>query len=405
MTGLPTAIVLGVDTPIGLAVIRELGSYGVPVHAVGRSRDAIGRASRWCNGFSTRPETPIVDWLPDLIRTTKARALLAISEDDLLALATLDPVIDRCRILTPRAAPLALVLDKAQTLAAAGAVGIDVPGSWQPAATDDFPARAAALSYPVILKWADPPAVLAQLARYTLPFEKAEFIADATALLFALHRYDVVASWPLVQQYCPGTGLGQMFHMANDRTTLTFQHRRIHEWPPEGGVSTLCASVSLHLHAEQRAKSEALLARINWQGPAMVEYRYDAATRRYWLMEINGRFWGSLPLASRSGAPFAWETYRSALFGGVEPQPRIKSRRARYMIPETRRLAQALIGPRSADPYFRATPWRDLIGYVLGFFDPRMRYFVWRWSDPGPFIADIRNIMRKALRREMFLPK
>jgi predicted ATP-grasp superfamily ATP-dependent carboligase len=404
VTGLPTAIVLGVDTPIGLAVVRELGSYGVPVHGVGSREDAIGRASRWCNGFSVRPGGPISVWLPALIRKTSARALLAISEDDLLRLAKLGPVVERCHILTPRTAPLGVVLNKLQTLAVADAIGIDAPESWQPVATDNFTAHATALQFPVILKWADPPAILPRLAAHALSFEKAEFVADAAALLAALHRYDIVAAWPLVQHYVPGMGLGQMFHMANGRATLTFQHRRIHEWPPEGGVSTLCASVSLDEHGEQRAKSEALLARIGWQGPAMVEYRYDAASGRYWLMEINGRFWGSLPLSSHSGVHFAWETYRSALFGGIEPQPRIKSRRARYMIPETRRLLQLLLGAKSADPQFRATPWHDLIGYILGFFDPRMRYFVWRWSDPGPFMADMRNIMRKALRRETTSP-
>jgi predicted ATP-grasp superfamily ATP-dependent carboligase len=400
VTGLPTAIVLGVDTPIGLAVVRELGSYGVPVHGVGSRGDAIGRASRWCNGFSVRPDTPLRQWLPALIRVTRARALLAVSENDLLALAKLAPVIERCHVLTPRAAPLSIVLDKGQTLAIAHAIGIDTPESWQPAPTDNFVKRAAALQFPVILKWADPPAILPRLAKHALPFEKAELVADAVALATALHRYDVVAAWPLVQSYVAGTGLGQMFHMARGHATLAFQHRRIHEWPPQGGVSTLCASVPLDRHAEQRAKSEALLARIGWQGPAMVEYRFDAASGRYWLMEINGRFWGSLPLAGHSGVSFAWETYRSALFGGTEPQPRLKSRRARYMVPETRRLLQLLLGSGSADPQFRATPWRDLAGYVLGFFDPRMRYFVWRWSDPGPFIADMRNIIAKALRRE-----
>jgi predicted ATP-grasp superfamily ATP-dependent carboligase len=397
MTSLPTAIVLGVDTPIGLAVMRELGSHGVPVHGVG-GQDAIGRASRWCNGFTVRSDRPLVDWLPDVIRRSRARALLAISERDLLELSALRPVIERCHILTPRADKLAQVLDKTRTLDAARGVGIDTPASWQPGACDDFADEAGRLAYPVILKWADPPSVLPYLERLGLPFEKAERIDDATSLLAALARYDALKAWPLVQQFCPGIGLGQMFHRAGNRITLAFQHERIHEWPPEGGVSTLCASLPLDFHAPQRAKSEALLRTIGWQGPAMVEYRYDAATRRYWLMEINGRFWGSLPLGAPSGASFAWETYRSALFGGIEPQPRIKVRRARYMIPETKRLARVLAG-RTA--FSRLD---TLVRYVSGFFDPGMRYFVWQLSDPGPFLADIYNIIRKAARRGMRSP-
>ena len=400
MTGLPTAIVLGIDTPIGLTVMRELGGHGVPVHGIARTKDAIGRASRWCNGFTLRPEGAIGQWLPPIIRKTRARAVLAVSEDDLLALAALPPVIEHCRIITPRADKLAIALDKMRTLAAARAVGIAAPESWQPRAGEDFNGRAAGLAYPVILKWADPPAILPILAKRGLAFEKSERVSNAPTMLAALARYDGIGTWPLVQRYCPGTGLGQMFHMADGRSTLTFQHRRIHEWPPEGGVSTLCASVPLDNHAEQRTKSEALLRSIGWEGPAMVEYRFDAATGTYWLMEINGRFWGSLPLSDHAGVHFAWETYRAALFGGIEPQPSIRPRKARYMVPETRRLARLLIGPKSADPQFRATPWRDLATYVLGFFDPRMRYFVWHWSDPGPFLADMRNIIRKAWRPE-----
>jgi predicted ATP-grasp superfamily ATP-dependent carboligase len=397
MINLPTAIVLGVDTPIGLAVMRELGSHGVPVHGVGR-RDAIGRASRWCNGFTVRPDGPLATWLPDVIRRSHARTLLAVSERDLLDLAELDPVIERCHILTPRNDKLAMVLDKLRTMEIARDVGIDTPDSWQPASRDDFARHAGQIAYPVILKWADPPSILPRLEKLGLSFEKAERIDDAASLVTALARYDALKAWPVVQQFCPGTGLGQMFHRAGDRITLAFQHERLHEWPPEGGVSTLCASLPLDFHAPQRAKSEALLRVLDWQGPAMVEYRYDAATSRYWLMEINGRFWGSLPLCAPSGVNFAWETYRSALFGGIEPQPGIKTRRARYMIPETRRLGRVLaIGK----PFSR---FDAVVRYVSGFVDVRMRYFVWQWSDPGPFLTDMYNVMWKALRRGMRSP-
>src|SRR5690606_28748671 len=100
--------------------------------------------------------------------------------------------------------------------------------------------------------------------------------------------------------------------------TLCFQHERLHEWPPEGGVSTLCRSVPLERHQEQMAKSVALLVSLGWSGPAMVEYRYDPGRGRYVLMEINGRFWGSQPLAYHCGAHFAWEGYRRAVLGATD---------------------------------------------------------------------------------------
>ncbi len=398
----PQAILLGIDTPIGVAVLRELGKHGVPVHGIGRSVEAIGRSSRYCTGFLLRQAGPLTDWLPDLITQTGAKALLAISEGDLVALAQLPPVINGCTIITPRAEPLTIVLDKSETLARAAALGIDIPISWQPVNSEDMTLRARTLTYPVIAKWADPPAIVDRLAALGLPLIKAEYLHAPEALIALINRYAPLGMWPLIQSYCPGFGLGQMIHMAGGKAVLRFQHRRLHEMPPEGGVSTLCESEPLSRHTPQMAKSEALLASIGWEGPAMVEYRYDPATARYWLMEINGRFWGSMPLASHSGVEFAWESYRRAILGQTEAvQPQIKLRRARYMIPETKRLIQLLFKRQPiADPLFKPTPLADLGHYVRGFFDPKMRYYLFRWGDPGPFLSDIKTVVMKAVRRE-----
>jgi predicted ATP-grasp superfamily ATP-dependent carboligase len=401
MSMLPLAILLGIDTPIGLSIIRELGRQGVPVHGIGRSTDAIGAASRYCLSSRVRPVGDVAAWLPSMIRETGAKALFAISEDDLIALAALPAVIDGCQILTPRMGPLNIVLNKSETLARAKALEIDVPETWQPRAEDDFASKAAAFSYPLVAKWPDPPRVVALLAAAGLPLNKAEFISNPADLMIVLERTRAIGMWPLMQSYCPGNGLGQMLHMDAGAATLRFQHRRLHEWPPEGGVSTLCQVEPSNRHREQMIKSEALLAAIGWQGPAMVEYRHDPASGRYWLMEINGRFWGSLPLATHAGAHFAWEAYRRAVLGQTNPAaPHREALRARYMIPETRRLLRLLSAPEAiADTLFTARPLRDLVAYIAGFFDPRMRYFLFSFRDPGPFFTDLKSVLIKAVRR------
>jgi predicted ATP-grasp superfamily ATP-dependent carboligase len=396
----PPAIVLGIDSPIGLTVMRELGAHGVPVHGIGKA-GSIGSGSRYCTAFTPRPQGPIAEWLPGLITQSGAAALLAIGESDLLALAALPETIAGCRILAPRAGPLATVLDKSRTLTIAAMLGIDTPQGWQPVEGEDFKAHAATLLYPAVAKWADPADVADLLARNGIDFVKAEFLRtpeDAAALLA---RYAPLGRWPLIQSYCPGNGLGQMLYMAEGKAVLTFQHRRLHEWPPEGGVSTWCAAEPRALHLAQMARSEALLAAIGWEGPAMVEYRHDPATGRYWLMEVNGRFWGSLPLARHCGAHFAWEQYRRGVLGETGPAPTPRDGlRARYMIPETRRLARLLFRRGAiADPAFVATPLRDLANYLLGFLDPRTHYYVLSFGDIGPSLADLRAVFRKIARR------
>ncbi len=397
----PPALILGVDSPIGLTVIRELGRHGVPVHGIGRSRDAVGRTSRFLAGFSLRPEgRALADWLPERIFHTGAQALFAISEDDLVALAALPDEIEGCHILTPRKPQLDLVLDKGRTLALAASCGIDVPESWRPVAGENFIQYAEILTFPVVAKWADPPAMVDILTRHGLPLIKAEHVATQDALLGLLNRYTPLREWPIIQPFCPGFGFGQMLHMAGNRASLAFQHKRIHEWPPEGGVSTFCESVPLDRHVHQMEKSETLLKAIGWSGPAMVEYRHDPATGKYWLMEVNGRFWGSLPLAYHCGAEFAWEQYRHAILGETKNVPaEVLQRRARFMNPETRRLFHILFG-RKPIPNFRRSRIADLISYIGGFFDPRMRYFVFSPDDVGPFFHDLGGVIRKLLRRE-----
>ena len=395
---LPPAIVLGVDTAIGLTVVRELGRHGVPIIAIGKSARAIGRYSRYAHAFHKRPKgAALADWLPDFIGGTGAAVLLAINESDLLALSELPETIAGCRILTPRRAPLDIVLDKTRTLAAAEAVGIDVPPGWQPKAGEDFAARAAALPYPAILKWSDPPAMWARLEAAGIAFEKVEHIADAAALLSALARYDVLGDWPLVQGWCGGHGFGQMLMMAGDKARLVFQHRRLREFPATGGVSTLCASVPLAGHEAQMAKSEVLLAAIGWEGPAMVEYRHDPAAGRYWLMEVNGRFWGSLPLASQAGAEFAWEQYRAAVpQADGPPQRPYRVRRARFAIPDAKRLVRIWRDPKREAAPGQAAPsrWRETLAFGTEYLRPDTGYYVWRWSDPMPLFGDLLGMIR-----------
>ena len=169
---LPLAIVIGVDTPIGLTVIRELGENGVPVVGVGSCEYSIGAASRFTHSFYKRPKNePMSQWLPALIRHHEAGAVLAVSENDLLELAELPEKIEGCQILTPRQPQLDLVLDKSRTMAAAKQLGLDTPDSWQPVPGDNFAEIAHGLQYPLAIKWNDPMAVTPLLNQRDIKFE------------------------------------------------------------------------------------------------------------------------------------------------------------------------------------------------------------------------------------------
>lgn len=401
VTGRPVALVIGAENAISLTVVRELGEHGVEVHGVARDPKGIATASRHCAAVIARPDGPASTWLPELIARTGARAVFAISESDLLDLAALPQRIGDCHLLVPRANRLELVIDKARTLAVAEQAGLRVPQTWQPQPGEDFAARAAAMRYPLVAKWANPPEVMPVLEQAGLEWLKTEYVHTPREFMALLNRYAPIGRWPLVQQYCRGVGLGQMLYMQDGQATLRFQHRRLHEWPPEGGVSTLCRAEPAGDHTGQMALSEKLLRALDWEGQAMVEYRHDPETGDYWLMEVNGRYWGSLPLAWHCGAHFAWEAYRRTVLGQTEPAFAARDDlRARYMVPETKRLARVLLTPgRIEDPFFRRRPITDLLAYAAGFFDPRARYYVFTPADPRPWLHDMAQMVRKVVRR------
>jgi len=384
--------VIGPDSPIGLTVVRELGEHGLPVLALSSKSDCLARHSRHASAFD-RIDGPLADCLPALCEKHRPLAIMAISEHHLVELAQLKGALGDTMVLCPDADKLDTVLDKRRTLEIAAGIGIDVPLSWQPLAGQDRAAQAAKLSWPVAIKWADPGEVAARLEALGLPLEKVEYAGTQEALLAILSRYDPLGLYPLVQEWCPGEGLGQMLHMRDGRATLAFQHRRLREWPPTGGVSSFCEAIDPALHAAQMEKSEQLLRAIGWQGPAMVEYRHDPATGRHKLMEINGRFWGSIALAYHCGAHFAWEQVRCEALGRSETgtfRP-YRNRRARYAIPDAKHLVAVL---RDG-----SLPLPRRIGFALRFFadflDPRVRYYVWSWRDPMPMLADLAGIRKR----------
>jgi predicted ATP-grasp superfamily ATP-dependent carboligase len=106
----------------------------------------------------------------------------------------------------------------------------------------------------------------------------------------------------LIQEHIIGEGTGLFTLYDENRHLVLFSHRRILEKPPSGGVSVY--SESIPLDPDMVSASSKLLSAAKWKGVAMVEFKRDIRDGQAKLMEINGRFWGSLQLAIASGVDF-----------------------------------------------------------------------------------------------------
>ena len=114
----------------------------------------------------------------------------------------------------------------------------------------------------------------------------------------------------LVQECIHGEGQGVFALYDHGRPLAWFAHRRVREKPPSGGISVVCESVPLD--ARMQAHAERLLSAAGWHGVAMVEFKVATDGSPY-VIEVNGRFWGSLQLAVDSGVDFPLMLYRLAM--------------------------------------------------------------------------------------------
>jgi hypothetical protein len=168
--------------------------------------------------------------------------------------------------------------------------------------------------------------------------------------------------------------------------------------PVTGGASSLRESVALETDLLDQATR--LLAAIDWTGLAMVEFRRSPGGTAQ-LMEINGRVWGSLPLAARAGMDFPGRLADLLLDGPPPGEAPLATDyrigvRARNLRLETAWIAAVLRG-RRRHPYL---PWpgrRAAIGAMASLIDPRIGDDLLSLSDPGPGLAQFVAIARHGL--------
>ncbi len=108
--------------------------------------------------------------------------------------------------------------------------------------------------------------------------------------------------------------IGTELLMRDGELFAIFQHKRLREYPVDGGPSTLRVSVK---HEKTRELAMRLLEAVNYNGVAMVEFGIRKNNKPV-LFEVNPRWWGSLALAIKAGVDFPKVYYELVKFGDAE---------------------------------------------------------------------------------------
>ena len=200
----------------------------------------------------------------------------------------------------------------------------------------------------------------------------------------------------LLQDYFVGTGHGVEVLLHEGRPLAAFQHQRLREVPISGGASALRQSVPLD--PDLYEYSIKMLSALHWTGLAMVEFK--TSHRGACLMEINGRVWGSLPLAIFSGVDFPVRLVEMLLFDRIEtsqimPTSYQAGVRAHNIQKEMSWIAAVLLG-RHEYPFLSPPSRRQALRAIIDLLHPGDKYDVLSLEDVGPGLAQIWNILRNA---------
>jgi predicted ATP-grasp superfamily ATP-dependent carboligase len=63
---------------------------------------------------------------------------------------------------------------------------------------------------------------------------------------------------------------------------------------------------------KMRTYAERVIEELEWTGPAMVEFM-ETDDGEFYLIEVNGRYWGSVPFSVACGVDFPWLHYQQLL--------------------------------------------------------------------------------------------
>jgi predicted ATP-grasp superfamily ATP-dependent carboligase len=398
VTGVPRVLVTDASRGSAIAFIRSLGRRGVDVVAADHNPRSAGFRSRYASRRFVYPDpSKAPDAAIDALREEVARhdvdLLVPVSDEVLLPLsAARDRFAGGCALAIPEPDALRAVTDKEATLALGRRLGVPTPRTALARTVDEALAVAPALGWPVVVK-----PVASRVYREGSVEAFSVAYADSPEGLAAQVGRLAGRSAALLQEYRPGEGHGVELLTDRGRPLAAFQHRRLHEVPITGGASALREGVPLdpvlHAHATR------LLAELRWTGLAMVEFRVgpDGPV----LMEINGRIWGSLPLAVKSGVDFPWRLLELHLGDRAETAPRrdpVAGVRSRNLGLELVWIASVL-RRRRRYPFLPSPRRRDALMAAARLVLPRDGFDVLCRDDPLPGFAELAGVTSRLARK------
>lgn len=394
------AIVLDGHIKSALSAVRSLGMQRIPVYCGAARTSAMACHSKYATERFVYP-SPIENQ-EGFVAAVRALALriggkpviFSFSDATLLTLYQHKDELASCATLVfPSQQSMEIAFDKAATYSEAKISGIPTIETFLFENVGELSRLKNSVTFPMVIKprrsllWKDGKGV-GGTASFVHSFSELE------ETFIAIKRRTGEA--PLIQQYVEGEEYGVEMLCKDGEVLVEAAHHRLRSMSPTGGASVLKETVGdSTLIDEMREHAYHLTRVLSWTGPIMVEFKVDSDTRTPKLMEINGRFWGSLPLAIAADINFPHLYYALAT---EKPLPATRSHAragvvTRHFLGDVRHVMRVLFARekmRSMIYPTRRQAIRDFFRVPKG-----TKGDVWRWLDPLPSFYEYIDVIAK----------
>ncbi len=281
-----------------VGAIRSLGRLGVPVYALTEDRSAPTGASRY---LTRRFVWPVTGAEPPQHLVAQLRGICAGLDRRVVALPTSDEAAvllaeHRAELgdllIQPEVAPQLprRLIDKYAMFELCSELGLPTPRSCVAASGAELAEAVDRLGLPVVVKNADLSGRLDNPIAATTT--KLSTAADVAAMAAALERGG--SKRLLVQEFVPEDAwsgrpadwFAHVYCARDGGIPLVFTGRKLHSWPPGGGVTARGVAVANpRLHELVREVCRA----VGYRGIGDMDWRFDARDDTYKLVDFNPR--------------------------------------------------------------------------------------------------------------------
>jgi len=394
--GRDAVVVPAVTPPSTLACLRSLSGRGIRTIAVSERETAAAFESTYCDEAYVTPDPATdlagyADVLLSLAERSDVRAILPVREYDVFVLAKRrEEFAEHVGTAWPSWETLRRVQDRIRLYDVAETAGVAVPETELLSECSDW-------SRERIVK-----------ARYAVPADDfgaldvgggptgvggTTYLAPGERPSVSELRFEMGHD-PIVQEYVPGEPEYGFFAVYDRGEPLaTFQHRQLRGYKYCGGPSAFRESVDI---PALESAGRRLLDALDWHGVAMVEFKRDPETGTFKLMEVNPRFWSSLPFTVQAGADFPHYAWLLATGQQERIAPGYDVGVAGHLLRGELLYLQSVL--TEDYPLVEKPSAVGALADVLASLVRHRRFDYLDLGDPAPFVRDLRNFVVDVLR-------